>query len=351
MARPGVTYTEVAKAAEQLVEQQQTPTLDRIRAIIGSGSNTTLAIHLKNWKQNLDSTDTLSLKENLPSELVSTLKDLWQRLVDLSDENLRTQEIEHQAEMQTLQDELQKFKSNNQRWQKMYETWIHEKKQLAENQVISEQALAFAQKENSSLQAKQDTLLKQLEEKQSRIDELNRLHKQVQTNLEHFRESTREQRLLDEEKQAELQRQANHALQQLRQEILIVNNENNSLKQQSEKINSELSVLQNAHALLAQEQNELTQQLKQSQTLVSEKEYSENHWKKQCESLQYKVEEQNCTLTNLQKDIAVISQQLSSTRDAVKELKDQNKLLTLEKWEIAQEKSQLQGQLKQLVSA
>lgn len=46
----------------------------------------------------------------------------------------------------------------------------------------------------------------QLQDKQERIDELHRLHAQVQINFEHYRESAREQRLI-EQQQYEQQKQ------------------------------------------------------------------------------------------------------------------------------------------------
>lgn len=38
-----------------------------------------------------------------------------------------------------------------------------------------------------------------MQEKQERIEELHRLHQQTQANLKHYRESAREQRLLDQQ--------------------------------------------------------------------------------------------------------------------------------------------------------
>lgn len=50
------------------------------------------------------------------------------------------------------------------------------------------------------LDSKSDALAQQLQGKQDHIDELNRLHKQAQLNLEHYHESSREQRLMEQQR-------------------------------------------------------------------------------------------------------------------------------------------------------
>ena len=71
MSRPGITYAEVSEAAAQLLGQGRNPTIEQIRLILGTGSSTTIANHLKIWRDNQSETSLLSAKENLPDELVS----------------------------------------------------------------------------------------------------------------------------------------------------------------------------------------------------------------------------------------------------------------------------------------
>lgn len=52
MARIGVTYYEVEKACEALLAQQQALTVDNVRRKLGdTGSRSTIAKHLKDWKE------------------------------------------------------------------------------------------------------------------------------------------------------------------------------------------------------------------------------------------------------------------------------------------------------------
>lgn len=50
MARHGITYNDVAKAAMHSLKTNKTPTVDGIRIILGTGSKTTITKHLKEWK-------------------------------------------------------------------------------------------------------------------------------------------------------------------------------------------------------------------------------------------------------------------------------------------------------------
>ncbi len=51
MARSGVTYFDVNKAAHELVGKGKTPTIDGIRSILGTGSISTIAPLLREWKE------------------------------------------------------------------------------------------------------------------------------------------------------------------------------------------------------------------------------------------------------------------------------------------------------------
>ena len=50
MARSGITYTEVSNAAKQLIAAGRSPTVETIRITLGTGSNSTINAHLRDWK-------------------------------------------------------------------------------------------------------------------------------------------------------------------------------------------------------------------------------------------------------------------------------------------------------------
>ena len=50
MARPGITYEQVASAADALVGQGDRPTIQAVREALGTGSPNTIHRHLTQWK-------------------------------------------------------------------------------------------------------------------------------------------------------------------------------------------------------------------------------------------------------------------------------------------------------------
>lgn len=313
MARPGVTYVEVAEAANQLLGQGKNPTIEQVRHLLGTGSSTTLANHLRQWKANQGKNQKFASKENLPEELVSLMKGLWERVVVQAEEKIAELETAHQIQVNELLPELQKYKNNNQRWQQLYNQWSEEKNQLSKDKAIAEKLVLQLQKDCASLSEKQDSALHQLQEKQDRIKELNRLHQQTQANLEHFRESARTQRLVE-------QQRSETEKQELQAQVKELKTQNSQLKNESTKIEKQHQRLQRVHELLEEKSNDFKAQ----------------------------NEKQTKHLIDLQTESRVLAAQLSQVKQELAEALQQNKQLGQEKWMVVKEKSQLEGQLKQM---
>ena len=60
------------------------------------------------------------------------------------------------------------------------------------------------------------------------------------------------------------------------------------------------------------------------------------------------VHEKNHQLIDIQAETKLLSQQLADAKQLLRDLQDQNKLLHDDQWILAQEKAQLEGQLKQM---
>jgi len=348
MARTGITYLEVADAATQLVGQGRNPTVEQVRLLLKTGSSTTIAKHLRQWKTNQESTHLISAKENLPTEFVAMMKGLWERVVDHSAEKVALVTNQYEQTVTELEQQLEKYKSNNQRWQKLYEQWLAEKNKFAIEKLTLEQALDFSHKEKNDLDAKVEANLQHIQEKNERINELHRLHKQTQDNLEHYRESVREQRLLDHEKQEQqkelLQSEINTLNSQLKikqEKIFELQEKNNVLQHQLSTLNVQFEQLQSESA------ND------KLQLINIEKEKFEylhisQHWQNQFNELQKSFSEKTEIMLNVQTDVKLLSQQLMEAKTTITDLHNQNTQLNHEKWTLIQEKSVLEGQLKQM---
>ncbi|MEO8963636.1 MAG: DNA-binding protein [Gammaproteobacteria bacterium] len=348
MARNGVSYAEVASIATQLLGEGRSPSVAHIRLLLGTGSTTTVANHLRQWKANQESTTLVSAKENIPLELVAVMKGLWERVNHLSDEKIAVNEASHQQTIRELQLEVEKYKTNNQRWQKLYEQWHAEKSLFMNDKLTLDQALAFAQKENTSLYAKQDAFLKQLQDKQERIDELHRLHAQAQANLEHYREAAREQRLLDQQAYEQQKQQLQSEIRVRDEQAVIQHERLSALKQQFQLLQYSYKNLENTHLGI---QSELEQaEVKVGEVEKSKDEYfhSSQHWQKQYGESHKILDEKSNQLINLQAEIKQLSQQSIDLKQGITDSRNLNTLLNNEKWLLVQEKAQLEGQLKQM---
>jgi len=195
MARPGVTFSEVAEAASQLIGQGKNPTIEQIRLIIGNGSNSTLANHLRRWKAEQAGDSLIAAREGIPEPLVAMMKGLWDRVMQEADGKMEKMMSEYEDIVSSLKEELSKYKINNQKWQKLHDQWLQEKENLQGANFAQSEQINNLKHQYNILETRWETQAKQLEEKDARNAELNRLHQLVQQNLEHFRESSREQRL------------------------------------------------------------------------------------------------------------------------------------------------------------
>jgi chromosome segregation ATPase len=77
MARSGIRYEEVQAAAETLLGRGLNPTIQRVRELLGTGSNTTISEHLKNWQQQLAETPKVILPPAIPEAVAAALDAFW----------------------------------------------------------------------------------------------------------------------------------------------------------------------------------------------------------------------------------------------------------------------------------
>jgi chromosome segregation ATPase len=175
MARLGVTYQDIATAANQLISQGRQPTIELIRHILGTGSSTTIANHFRQWKIDQQGGLSLPQQETLPNEMLNMLKGLWERLNHQAGQKATEIEAKTQEELTELNHQLAKYQSNNRRWQKLFLQWQQDKEKLLEDKKLLELKVAKQQKEIELLHVKLDAKNEMINEKRIRIEELHHL--------------------------------------------------------------------------------------------------------------------------------------------------------------------------------
>lgn len=348
MGRPGVTYREVANAANELSAQGKNPTIEQVRLLLGSGSSSTLAVHLRQWKSEQGEAESALRKENIPQELISVIKGLWERVITTADEKIAAVEEASQKEIDDIRTMLSErdteLKELTQRFDQLQQT--HQT--LTNDNLVLQSAVNSIQKENATLASQYENAQQQIAEKTAHNQELANLHTQSQKNLEHYREATREQRILDQQRYEQQHQQQEMMIQQLQQKLQLLHDEKAQAVNLSQQLIVEKTALQQSVDHLSAQLNTLQHQLTHVEAERNENQQAMKHWQQQWQVVQNKQEEMSVQVIMADKEVAILAQQVAMLQKEITGLTDQNKLLAHDKWVLVQEKAQLEGQLRQM---
>src|SRR5437016_4369987 len=119
MARVGITYQDVINAAQELDAQGKNPTIEMIRILIGSGSNSTISQHLRTWKSKKNNSISLLCdKDNLPDEFIILMKGLWERVLGEAEDKLLIAEQNFRISLAETNEKLKKLQAENTHWER-----------------------------------------------------------------------------------------------------------------------------------------------------------------------------------------------------------------------------------------
>lgn len=351
MARPGVTYLDVSRAAQQIIGRGKVPTIEGIRLLLGSGSNSTLGAHLRTWKSKQDETQQIASKENLPEELIAVLKGLWERVMLQAETQIETIKNDTQEDLAQYQQSTQQLQQENGRLQQFEAQLKQAHAGLSQEKSALEQMIAEARTKIATLQVQCDGLAQQLADKQSHIEELNKQNKQTQANLEHYREASLEQRQQEQQRAEQQHRELAHTLQQLKMENDVFRQQKIDLQQSYDQLQLAKNNWQTQLEKMTLHDEKISAELREANAALAQKTASEQHWQTQYNALYAKWELQMNALTELQTQNAVLSQKIVTVKIELENVSKENKILAHDKWTLGQEKAQLFGQLKQAASA
>jgi hypothetical protein len=351
MSRPGVTYQDIVTASNQLKGQGKSITIENIRAFLGTGSIGTINKYLKQWRQTQESTHKIASREELPESLVALIKGLWEGVLSQAAERFTPLESEYKQEITELKSEAAKYQANNQRWQKLFTQWQQEKLQLDNEKLTLEQAVSFNQKENTNLTAKYDGALQQLQEKQIRIDELHRLHQQAQQNLEHYRESAREQRLLEQQQFEREKQQLQMETKALQQQFILNREEMLHLQQKYQDAQQKYTELESQLNTKMAALDSLQLKFQELDKLSHEIAHAKSHWENQFFAQQTLLDDKISALMDAKTELTLVKQQCADSQGLLNDSRNHNRLLADDKLILLQENADLKGQLKQLQRA
>ena len=292
MARLGIDYTGVKQAALKLLSQGIAPSVQKIRETLGTGSNTTIAEHLKTWREEYAQKAIHHLPAHLPAELIASIDVLWQTAMAQAEKQLLAFKTDLEAQHEKIQQEKALTEKTivdvNSKRLELEEQLAQKTQEHQAGQI--ELALAherFSQLQESLTQHEQqfESRLKRaerdkheaVENAENRQLDLEQLRQQLSQQAKQHQEMLAEQRVLQEESE----KRWLNLIDQARTEVKDQRKRyEGALEKQTQKIETlQTGILHYQSQYVAQQATlalkdtvivELNEQLKQTRTLYHE---------------------------------------------------------------------------------
>lgn len=249
MSRIGIVYNDVANAAIKLMGLKENPTVDRVREVLGTGSKSTIARHLKVWKAN---NGQVASSNDLPTELVSIISSLWENLKSSSEQAIFQHQEQTVQQINEMQNKLNLAEALNLEQQaKIMQLDSELNQELSTSKTLNE-ILTTAHLEYAKNQERTINLEQQLDQQKQENTKLHNLLINVQNNLEHYQaamqQQQQEQHLAAEKQKSQLE----HELSNLRGQLSVTINDSNNLKVHIEQL-TQIIKNKDLHASVLQE--------------------------------------------------------------------------------------------------
>lgn len=339
MGRTGIGAHAIHEAAAKLQAKGRTPTVDSVRESLGTGSKTTIANHLRDWKA-----EQSAGLGNLPAGLQKSVAALWESLQIEATERIHQSELSHKAEKSQWQNEIAILQQEK--------TELMNRLHHAEDDRIANlqkyQALegkhAKLQEECLTLRAQYQANCQQLENMKTDNTRLHQLATNIQNNLEHYQQSIQQlhaEHALNTEKQ---QAHSQQEIQTLRATLSSVKAELRQEVQRSLELNR---MAEQAKLEIVDLNNRLkTYDGAEKEAFLLKVRYAEQS--KKAQELSQNLEQKEQKLIDTHSQLATLNQKTQELTLKVSTADDTIERLRHEKLFLAQEKSELLGQVKQL---
>jgi len=345
MARSGITYQNVANAAERVRQRGDEPTVDRVRSELGTGSRSTLGPMLKRWRTGSEAAANLN---GLPADLVAAVKALHERTQYAADERITQQREAHQALEQQWRTELEEVRQRCDALEEQCCELGKANEALREENGAQAHALQQEQHRAASLTSKLEASQEKLSETTAIVQEMKQENRDIRGHFEHYQQEIAEDRRHERDQLHRTQSGLEIQVDQLTQQLRSSGQERDTLRQHRDQINQHYEASR-YHA------DNLKEKLHASQAVITQ-------WKTRTETLEATVdrlqldrdsdaehrEKLGTALADSEKHLAACQQRTSDLRERVAAADDRNQLLNDQNRDLLQEKAALQGQLKQL---
>ena len=339
MGRTGIGAHAIHEAATKLQAKGRTPTVDGVRELLGTGSKTTIAAYLRDWKAEQGAS-----LSNLPLGLQKAVSTLWESLQIHANERIDQYELQHKTEKIQWQAEMAHLRQEK-------NDLTNRLHQAEDDKILNQQRYQALEEKHAKLHEEQTILHAQhqancqlLENTKADKAKLHQLVTHIQNNLEHYQYSIQElhtKHALDIEKQQAQSQQEIQALQ------TTLSSAKEALYYETQKMLESNRILEqlklenkNLHDRL-QNFNEMGKNV----VLFEERHFEQN---KKIEDLNQTLMKKEQKLIEVHSQLATLNQTAQELASKVSIMDDTIEKLRHEKLFLVQEKSELIGQMKQL---
>ncbi|UZE94528.1 DNA-binding protein [Alkalimarinus alittae] len=345
MARGGVTYTDIANAAETIKNAGKNPTVDRVLSHLGTGSKSTIGPHLKNWK--LQHTEVRE-SNDLPLDILNVVRELHQRLQLQADDKVQQTEqriadlsAERDEEVKALENQIASLK------QALNDTTEQRDALAAENKKLLKalnEADLNAVKLESKVKSDAQLISELTTSKNEGIHQIKLMHEQQ----EHYQLKMAEERTRERAESHAIKTQLNTQITEQSRQLAAADerykdtrNEYKELLSVKAETDKTLQTLQCEYAKQETQITEISAQLEQSK--------NENQLLQSEGSKLNKLSiTQSNQLAALSSELSLLNEALNMAKLDAEKIQDRFMLQTDEYQIVCQEKSVLQAQLKLL---
>tara|TARA_R110001583_G_scaffold93380_1_gene236255 strand:+ start:236 stop:565 length:330 start_codon:yes stop_codon:yes gene_type:complete len=88
MARNGIQYSDVQQAIDALLARGDTPSVQRIRDVLGTGSFTTISDHFRQWRSEREQNRDVPPPKGVPEVVVTMASELWREAQEVANQAL-----------------------------------------------------------------------------------------------------------------------------------------------------------------------------------------------------------------------------------------------------------------------
>jgi len=345
MARAGITYHDVAKAAEAIKIQNQEPTVDRVREHLGTGSKSTIAPLLKRWRSDNGEVADVS---GLPNDLVEVVKALHERVQQMADQRITQSSDEFKASNDQLRKELTEARNSIVQLTDRQQDLNAQLSQITEAKALQGKSLEDVRIKLATAEAQRDEALSRTADLKESVAEFKQENKDIRDHFEHYQQRTAEDRQQEREQFHVVNQGLRDQIQDLQNRLIQTESRASELVDTNAHLQRQAHELEQANAMHKSIQDRQVADLQNLEHQLDDASAKCREQQHKSEQLVTNIAAITSQKADIDKQVAVLYQALEATKTDLIAAQNRVEVLSDENKMILQEKAMIQGQFRQL---